>query len=72
MLDDAVDSYLDSVTERAFDEPLLALLRAQGFVDIHLVHGGFEFGKDVIAKRDGRHWVFRARRATSTCGYGAN
>jgi hypothetical protein len=33
MLDDTVDAYLDSVSERAFDEPLLALLRAQGFVD---------------------------------------
>ena len=61
MLDDAVDAYLDSVSERAFDEPLLALLRAQGFVDIHLVHGGFKFGKDVIAKRDGRQWAFQSK-----------
>jgi hypothetical protein len=61
MLDDAVDAYLDSVSERAFDEPLLALLRAQGFVDIHLVHGGFEFGNDVIAKRDGRQWAFQSK-----------
>jgi Restriction endonuclease len=55
MLDNAVAGFLDEVTEREFDEPLLALLRANGFVDIHYLHGSYEFGKDVIAKgeRDG-------------------
>jgi hypothetical protein len=38
MLEDALDAYLESVTERAFDEPLLALLRSEGFGDVHLVH----------------------------------
>jgi hypothetical protein len=51
LLDVAVGNYLDSVTEREFDPALLALLRSQGFDDVHLIHGQFEFGKDAIAKR---------------------
>lgn len=51
MLADAIGEFLDAVTEREFDEPLLALLRAQGFTDIHFLHGSYEFGKDAIAKR---------------------
>lgn len=51
MLADAIGEFLDGVTEREFDEPLLALLRARGFTDIHFLHGSYEFGKDVIAKR---------------------
>ena len=50
MLRDVVAGFLDTVTEREFDAPLLALLAARGFTDIHFIHGGFEFGKDVIAK----------------------
>ncbi|EGD43997.1 hypothetical protein NBCG_01585 [Nocardioidaceae bacterium Broad-1] len=46
-----VESFLDGLTEREFDGPLLAALAAQGFYDIHFLHGSFEFGKDVIAKR---------------------
>ena len=45
MLDDAVDAFLDAVGERAFDEPLMAMLRAEGFTDVRLVHGQAEFGK---------------------------
>jgi Restriction endonuclease len=52
MLDDAIAGFLGAVTEREFDEPLLALLRANGFDDIHYLHGSYEFGKDVIAKAD--------------------
>lgn len=52
MLDDAIAGFLAAVTEREFDEPLLALLRAHGFEDIHFLHGSYEFGKDVIAKRE--------------------
>ncbi|GAB3584714.1 hypothetical protein GCM10027406_31590 [Leifsonia lichenia] len=51
MLRGVVENFLDSLTEREFDAPLLALLSAQGFTDIHFIHGAFEFGKDVIAKR---------------------
>ena len=51
MLDDVVANFLDSVTEREFDAPFLALLRAHGYSKIHLLHGQFEFGKDMIAQR---------------------
>src|SRR5258708_19334003 len=50
MLANVVGSYLDSLEEREFDAPFMALLRALGFWDIHLLHGAFEFGKDFIAK----------------------
>jgi hypothetical protein len=51
MLRSIVENFLDSVTEREFDTPLLALLASRGFYDIHFTHGASEFGKDVIAKR---------------------
>jgi len=50
MLANVVGSYLDSLEEREFDIPFMALLRALGFSDIHLLHGPFEFGKDFIAR----------------------
>src|SRR5712692_3724967 len=50
MLSDVVGRYLDSLEEREFDAPFIALLRAMGYWDIHLLHGPFEFGKDFIAK----------------------
>jgi hypothetical protein len=52
VLENAIVAFLDSVTEREFDEPLRALLRAEGFFDIHFVHGASEYGRDFIAKRD--------------------
>ena len=51
MLRNVVETFLDTVTEREFDAPLMALLAAQGFSDIHFTHGANEFGKDIIAKR---------------------
>jgi hypothetical protein len=51
MLDDVIGNYIDSLTEREFDAPFEALLRLHGFIDIHFLHGPFEFGKDFIAKR---------------------
>lgn len=51
MLDGVVDHYLQGVTEREFDTPLMALLVSRGFYDVHKIHGTFEFGKDFIAKR---------------------
>lgn len=51
MLRDVVGIFLDTLTEREFDGPLLALLHARGFTDIHFIHGAFEFGKDVLAKK---------------------
>lgn len=51
-LADAVVGYLDRLKcERDFDATFIALLRNQGFFDIHCIHGAFEFGKDFIAKR---------------------
>lgn len=62
MLDDAVAAYLDAiVSERAFDESLLAIIRSQGFTDVHLVHGQREFGKDVIGRRDGEQWAWQSK-----------
>jgi hypothetical protein len=51
MLADAIGNYISSLTEREFDAPFIALLRLLGFIDIHFLHGPFEFGKDFIAKR---------------------
>jgi hypothetical protein len=51
MLAVAIGNYIDSLTEREFDAPFIALLRLHGFTDIHFLHGSFEFGKDFIAKR---------------------
>jgi hypothetical protein len=61
LLDDAVGAFLDAVTERGFDEPFLALLRAAGYEDVALVHGTQEFGKDFIAKQNGEQWVFQSK-----------
>jgi hypothetical protein len=52
MLASVVAGYLDSVEEREFDVPFMALLRAMGFSDVHFLHGAQEFGKDFIAKRE--------------------
>lgn len=68
MLDDALAAFLDSVSERDFDEPLLALLRSLGFERIHLVHGKSEYGKDVIAQRDGKQWTFQSKAGNVTQG----
>lgn len=59
MLRNVVRSFLESLTEREFDAPLLAVLFARGFTDIHFLHGAFEFGKDVIAKRRSDDGVVR-------------
>jgi len=51
LLTNVLGDYLDSISERNFDFPFMALLRAQGFYDIHFTHGQVEFGKDFIAKQ---------------------
>lgn len=51
MLDATIGSFLKTVTEREFDPVIIALLAARGFYDIHFIHGAFEFGKDIVAKR---------------------
>jgi hypothetical protein len=51
MLRNVLEDYLNSAVERDFDYPLMSLLQAMNFYDIHFTHGGVEFGKDFIAKR---------------------
>ena len=51
MLDAVVANFVDSLTEREFDAPFMALLRAEQYFDVHRTHGSFEFGKDFIAKK---------------------
>src|SRR5438445_174588 len=51
MLEDIIGGYLDTLEEREFDAPFIGLLRANGYFDIHFLHGAFEFGKDFIAKK---------------------
>src|SRR5436309_5473 len=65
LLENVVANFLDAVGEREFDAPLIALLRSLGFRDIHFLHGGYEFGKDLIAKRDEdgtlKQYVFQSK-----------
>lgn len=52
MLRNVLADYVDSFrNEREMDAPILTLLKAMGFIDIHFTHGSGEFGKDYIAKR---------------------
>jgi len=50
MLRSVIENYLTSTKELQFILPFLQLLELIGYYDIHLTHGGTEFGKDVIAK----------------------
>lgn len=52
LLRSVLENYVNTLTEREFDVPLLCLLLCNGFYDIHYLHGMFEFGKDFIAKRN--------------------
>jgi hypothetical protein len=66
LLSDAVAAFLDSVSERGFDQPLLAILRAQGFECLHFVHGPREFGKDAIGRRDSEQWGWQSKAGDIT------
>lgn len=65
MLRNVLDDFLGRANERELDLPLLALLPAIGFHDVHLIHGSVEFGKDFIAKRAedgvGVQYVFQSK-----------
>jgi hypothetical protein len=61
LLSDAVGAFLERVSERAFDQPLLSIIRAQGFESIHFTHGAREFGKDAVAQRDGEQWAWQSK-----------
>jgi hypothetical protein len=55
VLRNVLEDYLKSIKdERLFDPPFLSLLPAMGFSDVRHTHGGAEFGKDFIAKRNNR------------------
>jgi hypothetical protein len=52
MLRNVLEDYLNNINkERDLDYPLISLLRAMGFYDIHFTHGTTEIGKDFIAKK---------------------
>ncbi|MGE3798952.1 MAG: hypothetical protein AB7G88_14065, partial [Thermomicrobiales bacterium] len=51
MLRNVLDDWLGKISERELDVPLLLLLSAMGFYDVHLVHGPVEFGRDFIGKK---------------------
>jgi hypothetical protein len=52
MLRNALEDFFSSIkNERDFDFPLISLLRAMGYYDIHFTHGDREIGKDFIAKK---------------------
>jgi hypothetical protein len=61
LLDDPVDVFLDSVTERAFDETLMGVLRAEGWTRVRLTHGATEFGKDIIGRRGAEQWAWQSK-----------
>lgn|GEM_PF-1419227 len=51
MLNDVVANFLSTLSEVEFFDAFAAILRANGFYDVHLLHGTTEYGKDFIAKR---------------------
>jgi hypothetical protein len=72
MLDAVVANFVEAVSEREFDAPFMALLRARDFYDIHFTHGNYEFGKDFIAKfrENGveRQYVFQSKAGNFNLG----
>jgi hypothetical protein len=51
LLNDVVANFLGTLSEVEFFDAFVAILRANGFYDVHLLHGATEYGKDFIAKR---------------------
>jgi hypothetical protein len=51
LLNDVVANFLGTLSELEFFDAFAAILRANGFYDVHLLHGATEYGKDFIAKR---------------------
>lgn len=71
MLRNVVQTFVERLTERELDAPLLAVLAAHGFTDIHFLHGAYEFGKDVIARRvdtDGTVWQYAIQSKAGDLG----
>jgi hypothetical protein len=58
MLISIIENYLTSIKEVQFFQPFINLLDVLGYNDIHLLHGPTEFGKDIIAKKEGEQFAF--------------
>ncbi len=58
MLTSIIENYLTSIKEVQFFQPFINLLDVIGFRDTQLLHGPNEFGKDIIAKKDGKQFAF--------------
>ncbi|NQU88635.1 MAG: hypothetical protein HQ541_23065 [Mariniphaga sp.] len=58
MLTSIIENYLTSIKEVQFFQPFINLLDVLGYQDIQLLHGPNEFGKDIIAKKDGEQFAF--------------
>ena len=58
MLTSIIENYLTSIKEVQFFQPFINLLDVIGYNDIHLLHGPNEFGKDIVAKKDGQQFAF--------------
>jgi hypothetical protein len=71
-LADAVAAYVESLSERELDAPLIALLGRLGFDKVHLVHGAYEFGKDFVAQRteDGVRYQYCLQSKAGNLGAG--
>lgn len=66
MLRTLIARYLDRITdEREFDSPFIATLAAEGFSEVHFLHGITEFGKDFVAKKAAEsrlyQWMFQSK-----------
>jgi hypothetical protein len=59
MLRSVIEGFLTSSRELQMFLPFIELLELSRFYDIHLIHGGTEFGKDIIAKKkdDSNHII---------------
>jgi hypothetical protein len=71
VLRNVVQTFVERLTERELDAPLLAVLAAHGFTDIHFLHGAYEFGKDVIARKtdaDGAVWQYAIQSKAGDLG----
>lgn len=52
MLRNVIENYLTEIKEVQFFVPFLALLNNLGYRKIRMLHGPYEFGKDIIAQKE--------------------
>lgn len=46
--------------------PFVAMLQASGYTHTHCIGGVYEFGKDILARKDGQQWLFQLKRGNIT------